>query len=227
MTGMIEFSERGELDRALAACIADHLRTAIADKGSASLAVSGGSTPKGMFAELAQQDLDWQRVGVTLVDERWVPEDHPDSNAALVRANLLQGPAAAARFFPLYSGAETPAEGLAATEASLTDLAQPFTVCVLGMGGDGHTASWFPQASNLDQLIRHDQSALLLDCEPITAPHPRITFTLPPVLASEHLILHITGEDKRKVLNEASACNYPIAAAVEQTVNPPAIYWAP
>src|SRR5690606_37350870 len=78
-----------------------------AGDGRALFAGSGGSPPSPIYARLSEADLDWASVAATLVDERYVPEASPDSNAALLKRTLLTGPAAAARFIPLYSPAVT------------------------------------------------------------------------------------------------------------------------
>ncbi len=222
-----EFSSRAELDAALAAHLAAQLQQDISARGAASIAFSGGGTPRGMFARLGAQSLDWARVWITLVDERWVPPEHADSNEKLLRENLLVGPAAAASFIGLKTPAEDAAEGLAEATARLAALPLPLTSVVLGMGGDGHTASWFPRATNLAELTDPRNPALLGICDPLTAPHWRITLTLPVVLAAGEIILHITGEEKRSVLADAAAKRYPIAAVTEQQANPATIWWAP
>ena len=227
MSELREFSNRGELDAALADHVAELLRQDIDQRGSASLAVPGGSTPRGMFAKLAGCELDWSRVWITLVDERWVEPDHDDSNEKLVRENLLQDRAAAANFIGLKSPGDNAAAGLPATAEQLTPLPRPFTCVVLGMGGDGHTASWFPQAKNLAELVDPESADELGATYPVTAPHQRITLTLPAVLNSRAVILHITGDEKRSVLAEASARGYPIAVITEQQTNPASIWWAP
>ena len=104
---------------------------------------------------------------------------------------------------------------------------QPFAVIVLGMGGDGHTASWFPQAANLAALLDPATAAILAATDPVTAPHQRITLTLAAVLRSRNIIIHITGEHKEDVLQRASRDHYPIAAILEQTNTPASIWWAP
>ncbi len=221
------FDNREALDRELAEHIAQALRRDILTRGCASLAVSGGSTPKGMFARLAETELDWNKVWITLVDERWVAPDHADSNERLVRENLLQQAAADAHFISMKSEDTDAQDGLGTIAQRLEDLPMPISCVVLGMGGDGHTASWFPKAANLAELIDPANPHLLGTCDPITAPHQRITLTLPAVIESRELIIHITGDEKRQVLKEAVAKQYPIAAVLQQTENPATIWWAP
>ena len=221
------FESRDELDRALAEHVAARLLQDIESGGSASLAVSGGSTPKGMFAALSEADIPWESVWITLVDERWVEPEDPDSNERLVRQNLLQNRASAANFIGLKSQHDDADTGLADSTESFTDVPLPMSCVVLGMGGDGHTASWFPQASNLPELLDPAGKAMLGTCYPVTAPHQRITLTLPVVLAAREIILHITGEEKLAVLAEAAEQGYPIAAVTEQVQNPVSTWWAP
>ncbi|GHD16138.1 6-phosphogluconolactonase [Halioglobus japonicus] len=227
MNNREHFGDRPALDKALAAHIAGLLQADIDTRGRAGLALSGGSTPKGMFAALAQCDIAWQNVCITLVDERWVAPDHEDSNERLVREHLLTGHAAAATFVSLTGDAANAADGLGEVTARFSDFPLPFTCVVLGMGGDGHTASWFPKASNLQALIDPANPALLGTCDPVTAPHQRVTFTLPAVLAAGSIILHITGTEKRDVLDAAADQHYPIAAVTEQHDNPVTTWWAP
>lgn len=221
------FPDQAELDGALAGEIARQLQRDINERGQAALAVSGGGTPVGMFRQLSQCALDWSRVFITLVDERWVAPDHKDSNERLVRENLLQNQAAVAHFISLKSEHGCADDGLAAVTQDLAAMPKPFAVIVLGMGGDGHTASWFPQAANLATLLDPDTAATVAATDPITAPHQRITLTLAAVLRSRDIIIHITGEHKEAVLGQASREHYPIAAILEQSNTPVTIWWAP
>ena len=140
ITARHHFTRAEELAENLAITVAASLRQAVAAKQRATLAVSGGTTPQKFLAALSSQKLDWARVTITLVDERQVPESSERSNARLVRASLIQNEAAHARFVPLY---ENPAA------ASLPD----FDVVILGMGNDGHTASFFPGGDTLETAL--------------------------------------------------------------------------
>jgi 6-phosphogluconolactonase len=221
------FDNTAELDRELAQHIASALAADIASHGRASLALSGGGTPKNMFRQLSQFDLDWSAVWITLVDERWVAVDNPDSNEQLLRENLLQDKAAQAHFVSLKNSANDAADGLAEVAQRLAQMPRPFAMVVLGMGGDGHTASWFPQASNLDELLDTNAEQRIAATEPVTAPHQRITLTLAAVLDSREIVVHITGEEKKSVLERARENNYPIAAILEQHTAAATIWWAP
>ncbi len=214
----------------LASAVEQNLREAIGDLGRASLVVSGGSTPLPFFKALSQADLDWSSVDVTLADERWVPESHEDSNASFVKEHFLVGPAAAARFFPLYRD-NTPAYALADIEQVLGAMCQPFSVVILGMGGDGHTASLFPQTPGLDAALSLDCSAMLAILKPASVPQTRITLTRAALLKSRYRYVHITGQAKRDVLEAALAPDVkkplPIASFFEKHLPPVSVYWAP
>ena len=224
MSDWHRFAGAAELDRALAGHIARALATDVQGNGHASLAVSGGSTPKGMFQQLSNRELDWSKVWLTLVDERCVTSDSEDSNERLLRLHLLQQRAAGARFVGMAS---TGATGLEQLGREIAAIPKPFSVVVLGMGGDGHTASWFPQATNLAALLDPDNPAEVAVTDPVTAPHRRLTLTLAAVLNSREIIIHITGEAKRALLECARTQDYPVAAILEQRTTPVTIWWAP
>lgn len=205
------FDDSGSLNPALAAAIAVRLKDAIVRRGHALLAVSGGRTPRPLLAALAAEALDWSAVTVTLVDERWVSPEHPDSNARLLHETLLVGAARAAHFVPLKSEAVTAEAGQAACEAALRALALPFDAVVLGMGEDGHTASLFPGATGLGAALDPANPALCAVIHPPQAPHPRLTLTLSALLRSRVLLLPLAGAAKLATYHEA-LCPGPVEA---------------
>lgn len=179
------------------------LQAAIAGRGQASLAVSGGSTPVALFRRLSEIDIDWAKVLITLVDERWVDEDHPDSNARLVREKLLRNRAVYARFLGLKTDLPDPFSAEPDVHDRLSGLGLPLDAVVLGMGRDGHTASFFAGARGIDKALDPRGVQLCCAVEPEAAPHARMTLTLPVILAARHCYLHIVGQEKKQVLEQA------------------------
>jgi 6-phosphogluconolactonase len=227
----LDFEDRTELAKALAAAVAADINAAIADKGIAAIAVSGGTTPAKFFGYLGKhKDIDWTKVYVTLVDERWVDETSERSNALLVNEKMLQGPAAVAHFVPLYmGGAEPDASAIERTNRALRDLPHPFAAVVLGMGNDSHTASFFPGGDTLGEALSGPGPALAIHAP--GAGEPRVTQTLKCILDTRALYLHIEGEEKAvtlgKALGEGPVEDMPVRAVLRQTVTPLNIYWAP
>jgi 6-phosphogluconolactonase len=217
---------------ALAECIAERLREGLAARGQAVLAVSGGSTPKVFFEHLSREKLDWSKVRITLVDERWVAENDPRSNAGMVKSCLMQHEASAATFVPLYAPTATPEDGLHEVTERIVALPQPFDAIVLGMGEDGHTASFFPGGDHLNDALDPQGSALLWPMRAPGAGEPRITLSLSALLRSHALFLLITGFAKRDLLADArlglgAARHYPIRAVLTQSRMPVSVYWCP
>lgn len=185
------------LAQALADFLAEALRAALIHKPLASLAVSGGQTPKRVLPLLAKADLDWARIVVTLTDERWVPQDHPDSNETLARALL---PVPPARFVSLYGGEATAKAGWEAAEARLATVPWPLDAVFLGMGTDGHFASLFPYDSAIS--IHGSRSA---PARAPNAPNDRITLTYQSFIDAGGLALAVTDPLKRAALAKAMA----------------------
>jgi 6-phosphogluconolactonase len=224
------FADKATLAKELAESVADRIRTAIDERGAASIAVSGGSTPGKFFNALGKtKDIEWDKVIVTLVDERWVDETSDRSNALLVNEKMLQGPAATARFFPLYSGGTEPSDdAVAKTNALMAELPKPFAAVILGMGNDGHTASFFPGGDTLGEALTAEGPTLAIRAP--GAGEPRITFTLPRLLETDGLYLHIDGEEKAavldKALGEGAIEEMPIRAVLRSGA-PVSVYWCP
>ena len=225
------FGTKEDLALALAETVAENLNDGIASRGRAVLAVSGGSTPARFFSVLSRRrDIEWEKVIVTLVDERWVPETSDRSNAGLVNERLLQGPAATAHFVPLYTGGDTPdAAAVARSNMLINDLPTPFDAVILGMGSDGHTASFFPGGDSLAEALTGEGPVLAIRAP--GAGEPRVTLVLKRLLQTNGLYLHIEGEEKARVLKAAAADgpveDMPIRAVLRQSQTPLTIFWSP
>ncbi|MFA6284436.1 MAG: 6-phosphogluconolactonase [Desulfurivibrionaceae bacterium] len=231
MSEFKEFKDSAILVAVLAGQVAELLRAGIRERGQASLVVSGGSTPVPFFAALSELALDWKQVTITLADERWVDPADTDSNEHLVRLHLLQNRAAAARVVGLKTGAATAVQGEKECGDRLALVPRPFDVLILGMGNDGHTASLFPQASRLGEALALDSGLLCMGITPPVAPHERMTLTLPALLESRRIILHLVGLGKREVyeraLGEGPVAEMPIRAVLRQATTPVTVFWAP
>jgi len=228
---LLEFASRQILAKALATDVAEMLHDAISERGMASLAVSGGSTPKLFFEALSETAIDWSKVLVTLVDDRVVPPDHDRSNEKLVYSHLLTNAALKAKFVPLWSDMSDKVETLAEhARSSIDHIARPFDVVVLGMGTDGHTASFFPEGSHLAEAIDPACKSSVLPMMAPGAGEPRLTLTLPRLVEARLLVLHIEGAEKQSVLTAACesgpAEDMPIRAVLENTSAPITVYWA-
>ncbi|GGX86832.1 6-phosphogluconolactonase [Litchfieldella qijiaojingensis] len=220
------YASRERLARQLAEAVAEALRIDLAYQERALLVVSGGSTPVPFFQALANIELPWERVDVTLADERWVDEAAEDSNARLVREHLLTGAAEAANFVSLTTADATPEQGVSVVASRVERLTWPASVVILGMGGDGHTASLFPDSRELGLALSTDDSVVAVRTP--SQPQARITLSAARLHQARRHILHLNGEDKRAVLATAMAGDdvrkLPIRAFL---ACPLAIYWAP
>ncbi|WFU09544.1 6-phosphogluconolactonase [Rhizobium sp. CB3090] len=228
---MHAFANGAELAGKLADKVVEVLSAAIAARGSASIAVSGGSTPKIFFQTLSSRSLDWSKVTITLVDERFVPADNPRSNHLLVQENLLKDKAASAQFFPLYQDVPSVDEAAVIATEKTKCIGFPFDVAILGMGNDGHTASFFPGGSNLTAALDAKSPRGIITMEAEGAGEARLTFTFSSLQDARLLVLHIEGEGKKGVLAKAEApgeeTEMPIRAVLRRAASLVEIYWAP
>lgn len=228
-----DFADAVALAEGLAAAVAADLRRAIAARGVATIALAGGNTPRRFLQALSRQLLDWSKVRVLPVDERWVPNTDPRSNERLLREHLLQGEAAAAELLPLYRPVETPEVALQSVAGDIAHRALPLDVAVLGMGEDGHVASLFPDLLRRDVGLSPSGRAPVLAIRTAAAPEPRITLTLSAIFTAPALYLHIEGISKRRVLVDAlgegvnPGTALPVHAFVTGAPTLPALYWCP
>lgn len=212
--GLIVFSSPDQMAARLADLMQSAIERAIAAQGLASIALSGGSTPSLLYLALAARKMDWPNVTATLVDERFVPPSAKGSNEAFLRSTFLQGSAGRARFVGLWNGARTLDEAAVEANARVRGLIRPFDVVVLGMGLDGHTASWFPRAGGLQAALAADAPLVVpvrAKKSEATGDHlERLTLSLRAIADARLVVLLMTGAEKRQAYAAAAG-----AGAVE------------
>lgn len=220
----IHYPNHEEQAAALADHVAGQLRASISRQGIARIALSGGTTPQAFLSKLDKLDLPWEKVRLTLTDERQVPANHPRSNLRFICENL---PAASVRaqLEPLYTGE---AMDFAALNQRLRQQMLPLDVCVLGMGADGHFASLFPGADQLQAALDPAGTAAVMPIHTDSQPETRISLSLPALLSAPQLHLLIQGKTKRQVLESAaeSDSRLPIAKLLDQAGERLAVHYA-
>lgn len=191
------------IQRALEIVLAE-IQLAIAERGRCTLALAGGSTPKPLYEALAQQDLPWDKLHIFWGDERYVPPDHPDSNANMARkAWLDRVPFPPENIHPMPTEAEDPAVAAQTYEQHLRDFfdEQDFPrldLILLGIGDDGHTASLFPHTAALQVC---DRSVTVGNKDG----QPRLTLTVPVLNQGRCVLFLVAGENKRSALAQIMA----------------------
>jgi len=227
MTVFHGFSNKNELDIALAKSIIHDVKLAIEKKGRAYLLFSGGSTPKGLFAELAQQSLDWNLIKIGLVDERMVIEESEFSNAAMLKNLLIDKISGDKKpiFLPLVYNADDFEANLTKANEVLIENAIP-DVVVLGMGNDGHFASLFPGDPASEQSLRQITTDALLYTKAPQFPHSRISHSWAYLRQAGKLYLHITGNEKKDLIRNQQRAKLPIDTVLSDKEATTEIFWS-
>ncbi len=234
MTSVVwhKYNSRSEMVEGLANATEKALESAVAERGEASWAVSGGSTPAPLFTEMATRDLQWGKMQVALVDERWVNIDHPRSNEAFMLKALNTGTSKAARFLGMKTEHDNAQDAVAEVNEQYNMIAQPFDSILLGMGPDGHTASLFEGAKGIESAFypecRNICTALTAIKSDVTGEEvERMSLTAAAIAKARHVVLMITGQEKLKVLEEAlePRSTLPIGRLARR--KPFEVYWAP
>lgn len=227
-----EYDDHDEMAAALAGDIQFIIESAIDARGAAVIALAGGNTPRPVYAKLAEAKLDWKRVTIVPTDERVVPLGDPLSNVTMIAKTFLPK---GARVMPIVPNAtdDYKAAGRSA-DALMQDLHWPLDLCLLGVGGDGHTASIFPGA-DFDEALNGPKERRALgvmpDPLPPEAPVARVTLSREGIVTARALMIAITGQAKRDVLEKAIAGGpsspYPIGRVLADAELPVDIHWAP
>ena len=201
----MDYQKRGAFNEAASWFISDFLIKTLAQQNKVSLFLSGGTTPRTIYKYLSHFALPWERVDIGLVDERWVNEDDSGSNTALIKRTLLQNNGRAARFTLMKSRHKTAKAAQCNLNKNYQPLLKQRSLAVLGMGPDGHTASWFPGADGLEDALNLQSKpavqAITAIPSKVTGPYlERMTLTLSALLQCDQILLLISGSEKIQVL---------------------------
>lgn len=226
------FDSRVQASKVAAMTLNSALREDLLSKGCASLLLSGGSTPAMVYRELSRVESNWEATSIGLVDERYVPPSDPRSNERLVRDNLLIANAAKAKLVSLWSeGASLETVERRAARAYRCFI-RP-SAALVGMGEDGHTASWFPDSASLGRALS-DQSPPVIAAR-ATGLQPgqverRLTVTKRVLMSTKQLVLLMFGDTKLSRFEAAMNDAYPqlpIRELVDARERKLTIIWAP
>jgi 6-phosphogluconolactonase len=204
------FDTLREASLSVAERITESARVAITERGRFSLALSGGKTPELLYGFLADEyadKMEWKSIHLFWGDERFVPQDHPDSNfrmAHQVWISHVQIPPQ--NVHRIHTEEMTPEKAAESYEKILVDFFKDsdeksgatFDVTLLGLGVDGHTASLFPGSPVLSEKNRW---VVAVDAPPSVFPKKRITLTLPLINSSRDVIFLALGEEKKSVIH--------------------------
>jgi 6-phosphogluconolactonase len=207
------FNTMSALANALTQSATAILRATLDKNDKASLAIPGGRTPSAYLPRLGQQNLPWQRIFVTISDERWVDTTQEDSNERLIREYFLQYTQTPPHFISLKTTHTHPDQAIENINVRLSKLPLPFNLIILGLGEDGHIASLFP-----GMTLDPDATDLCQAALPPAAPSSRISLSFRTLIDSDRIILAITGAKKRKLLDqlvESPDPNIPLAKLIQ------------
>lgn len=217
-----QYENINELSTAVANFAADRLCKALQQNDIASLVIPGGNTPKFYLPALARLPVNWQNVIITLSDERWVDTHSQDSNEFLVRSCFLNYMDSEARFISLKTTHDHPSLALLTINDRLSQLSLPIDLTILGLGEDGHIASLFS-----DQSTKSSSHSLCEVSVPPIAPSIRISLSFSLLASSHHIIIVVTGQNKRKRLEQlidSRDYRIPFVRLVQQTHSPIIIF---
>lgn len=227
-----EYDDAAEMADAVAGDIGFIIESAIDARGAAVIALAGGKTPVPVYEKLAATKLDWKRVTIIPTDERIVPLGDALSNVTMIGKTFLPR---GARVIPIVPKAtdDYKAAGRSA-DALMQDLHWPLDLCLLGVGGDGHTASIFP-GPDYDEALNGPRERRALgvmpDPLPPEAPVARVTLSREGIVTARALMIAVTGAEKKKVIEQAIAKGasspWPIGRVLADAELPVDIHWAP
>ena len=224
------FHDRTRLMSGLCVAMGEWMEEALSKRRKISIALAGGTSPGPLYQDMSHLPLNWEKVIVTLTDERWVSPEDPSSNEYLIRDRLLHRRAEAATFIPFKTNHATAAAGAATTERRLKP-AWPLDICILGMGTDGHIASLIPGAKGYDDAADPTGTKMIAGLYAANAAGSpdRMSLTLHALLKARRIALLIMGDEKKRVFEEARNQQgaSPIRHLLAHKRPPVHTFWAP
>lgn len=224
-----DYEDIDELAEAVAGDVGFIIESALDARGQALIALPGGKTPAPIYEKLAAMPIKWKHVTIIPTDDRLVAVDNPLSNAAmLAKAFMPKG----ARVLPIASENKDHKAAGNAADARLQDLHWPPDLVWLGVGGDGHTASIFT-GPDLDDALNAPKArravGVLPDPLPAEAPVARVTLTRNSILSARTLMIVLTGDDKKVMLERAikdgPLSSLPVGRVLADAEQPIDIHW--
>ncbi|TMO68651.1 6-phosphogluconolactonase [Pseudoalteromonas aurantia] len=235
MANIVEriFESKAQMTEALASLLEVGIANGIKQDGKALVMVSGGSSPAPAYKYLSDLPLEWDKVSIAMVDERWVEPVHEKSNEAFINETLLQNKAADAEFIVMKNSASSALAGQVECEHAYQALKIP-DVTILGMGPDGHTASLFPHAEGLESGLQTSDIVCAINAveSAVTGSiTERMSLTLNGIARSKEVVLLISGDEKRAMYEQAKSAGSELDIPLRAVINHPqitlSVFWCP
>ena len=212
------FENKKNLENTLLLKISTCISDAIKKYGDARFLLSGGSTPMNLYSLLSEETIEWEKVKIGLVDERFVPKENLFNNETQIKNNLLKNSAKFATIFGMVYNYENEMLNLKMVNQQYKTFFERIDFTILGMGEDGHTASLFPGDKESEELMNTSNIGIFSTKSP-SFPYNRITCSKELIANSNYIALFINGETKFNVLKNSIETQVPISYFVKNSKN--------
>jgi len=213
-----KFENKKNLESSLLLKISTCISDAIKKYGDARFLLSGGSTPMNLYSLLSEETIEWEKVKIGLVDERFVPKENLFNNETQIKNNLLKNSAKFATIFGMVYNYENEMLNLKMVNQQYKTFFERIDFTILGMGEDGHTASLFPGDKESEELMNTSNIGIFSTKSP-SFPYNRITCSKELIAKSNYIALFINGETKFNVLKNSIETQVPISYFVKNSKN--------
>jgi 6-phosphogluconolactonase len=213
-----KFENKKNLESTLLLKISTCISDAIKKYGDARFLLSGGSTPMNLYSLLSEETIEWEKVKIGLVDERFVPKENLFNNETQIKNNLLKNSAKFATIFGMVYNYENEMLNLKMVNQQYKTFFERIDFTILGMGEDGHTASLFSGDKESEELMNTSNMGVFSTKSP-SFPYNRITCSKELIAKSNYIALFINGENKFNVLKNSIETQVPISYFVKNSKN--------